>query len=204
MTVHAAKGLEFDCVFITGLEEGLFPHENSLSTVEGLEEERRLMYVALTRARMRLYLSHAQTRMLHGQTRFNMRSRFFDEMPEHTLKWVNVKKPSPNPSARGFSGASHSRDDAPSGYTPAWARSSRSGSGNSSPKEHLPIRAPKSDSNDPHAWMKVGLRVFHNKFGEGKILALEGVQDDARAQVDFPRHGVKWLALSLAKLTPID
>ncbi len=204
MTVHAAKGLEFDCVFITGLEEGLFPHENSLSTVEGLEEERRLMYVALTRARMRLYLSHAQTRMLHGQTRFNMRSRFFDEMPEHTLKWVNVKKPSPNPSARGFSGASHFRDDAPSGYTPAWARSSRSVSGNSSPKEHLPIRAPKSEANDPHAWMKVGLRVFHNKFGEGKILALEGVQDDARAQVDFPRHGVKWLALSLAKLTPID
>ena len=84
MTVHAAKGLEFDCVFITGLEEGLFPHENSLSSVEGLEEERRLMYVALTRARKRLYLSHAQTRMLHGQTRFNMRSRFFDEMPEVT------------------------------------------------------------------------------------------------------------------------
>src|SRR6185437_11987826 len=67
MTVHSAKGLEFDCVFITGLEEGLFPHENSLANSDGLEEERRLMYVAITRARKRLYLSFSQTRMLHGQ-----------------------------------------------------------------------------------------------------------------------------------------
>jgi DNA helicase-2/ATP-dependent DNA helicase PcrA len=66
MTVHASKGLEFDCVFITGLEEGLFPHENSMNDYDGLEEERRLMYVAITRARRRLYLSHSQTRMLHG------------------------------------------------------------------------------------------------------------------------------------------
>ena len=75
MTVHAAKGLEFSAVFITGLEEGLFPHENSVAEADGLEEERRLMYVAITRARDRLYLSLAQTRMLHGQTRYNLRSR---------------------------------------------------------------------------------------------------------------------------------
>ena len=74
MTVHAAKGLEFDCVFITGMEEGLFPHENSMSDRDGLEEERRLMYVAITRARKRLYLSHSQTRMLHGQTRYNLKA----------------------------------------------------------------------------------------------------------------------------------
>ena len=86
MTVHASKGLEFDCVFITGMEEGLFPHENSMTDRESLEEERRLMYVAITRARSRLYLSHAQTRMLHGQTRYNMKSRFFDELPEEALK----------------------------------------------------------------------------------------------------------------------
>ncbi len=204
MTVHAAKGLEFDCVFITGLEEGLFPHENSLSSVEGLEEERRLMYVAVTRARKRLYLSHAQTRMLHGQTRFNMRSRFFDEMPEHTMKWVNAKKPVAASSSRGFSGASGSRDYSSSAYTPAWARAVNTSGRKAPAQEALPVRAQRTDAADPHAWMKVGLRVFHNKFGEGKILALEGIQDDARAQVDFPRHGVKWLALSLAKLTPID
>jgi len=73
MTVHAAKGLEFDVVFLSGLEEGLFPHENSILEQDGLEEERRLMYVAVTRARERLYLSFAQSRMLHGQTRYNLR-----------------------------------------------------------------------------------------------------------------------------------
>ena len=85
MTVHSAKGLEFDAVFISGLEEGLFPHENSLNEADGVEEERRLMYVALTRARRRLYLSHAQTRMLHGQTRYNIASRFLDEIPEELV-----------------------------------------------------------------------------------------------------------------------
>ena len=88
MTVHSSKGLEFDCVFITGMEEGMFPHENSMSDRDGLEEERRLMYVAITRARKRLYLSHSQTRMLHGQTRYNLKSRFFDELPEAALKWI--------------------------------------------------------------------------------------------------------------------
>ena len=104
MTMHAAKGLEFDAVFVTGLEEGLFPHENSVTgrarrrawtrpgrRESGLEEERRLMYVAITRARQRLYLSFSQTRMLHGQTRYSMRSRFLDELPEASLKWLTPK-----------------------------------------------------------------------------------------------------------------
>lgn len=93
MSVHAAKGLEFDVVFITGLEQGLFPHENSVSQGrEGLEEERRLMYVAVTRARQRLYVSCAQTRMLHGQTRYCVPSGFLDEIPEQLLKKLNTKK----------------------------------------------------------------------------------------------------------------
>jgi DNA helicase-2/ATP-dependent DNA helicase PcrA len=92
MTVHSAKGLEFHTVFISGLEEGLFPHENSLSEQGGLEEERRLMYVALTRARRRLYLTLAQTRMLHGQTRYNVGSRFLEEIPEELMKRVNTTK----------------------------------------------------------------------------------------------------------------
>ncbi len=86
MTVHSAKGLEFAAVFITGLEEGLFPHEQSILEEDGLEEERRLMYVAITRARTRLYLSFTQTRMLHGQTRYNVASRFLDEIPENVVK----------------------------------------------------------------------------------------------------------------------
>ncbi|MFO1316254.1 MAG: UvrD-helicase domain-containing protein [Burkholderiales bacterium] len=89
MTVHSAKGLEFHTVFVTGLEEGLFPHENSLSEADGLEEERRLMYVAITRARRRLYLTHTQSRMLHGQTRYNIPSRFVGEVPPDLLQWLS-------------------------------------------------------------------------------------------------------------------
>ena len=88
MTVHAAKGLEFHTVFLSGLEEGLFPHENSLNETDGIAEERRLMYVAMTRARRRLYLTFAQSRMLHGQTRYNIASRFLHEIPEDCLKWL--------------------------------------------------------------------------------------------------------------------
>jgi len=93
-------------VFISGLEEGLFPHENSLTEQEGLEEERRLMYVALTRARRRLYLTHAQTRMLHGQTRYNIASRFLEEIPAELIKRVNTTKYSGFVVARGFESGS--------------------------------------------------------------------------------------------------
>ena len=102
MTVHAAKGLEFHAVFITGLEEGLFPHEQSANEESGLEEERRLMYVAITRARRRLYLSHAQSRMLHGQTRYSLPSRFLDELPEQVLLSLNRRAEPAYPS-----GSSH-------------------------------------------------------------------------------------------------
>jgi DNA helicase-2/ATP-dependent DNA helicase PcrA len=91
MTVHSSKGLEFHVVFITGLEEGLFPHEQSAMEKNGLEEERRLMYVAITRARTRLYISFSQNRMLHGQTRYNVASRFIDEIPTEILKWLTPK-----------------------------------------------------------------------------------------------------------------
>jgi DNA helicase-2/ATP-dependent DNA helicase PcrA len=100
MTVHSAKGLEFQSVFVTGLEEGLFPHEQSRNEDDGLEEERRLMYVAITRARSRLYLSFAQNRMLHGQTRYNVASRFLDEIPAGLVKWLTPRlgrEPLPEP-----------------------------------------------------------------------------------------------------------
>ncbi len=91
MTVHSAKGLEFNSVFISGLEEGIFPHENSLNEQGGLEEERRLMYVAMTRARRRLYLSYSQISMINGQTSYNVESRFVEEIPSETLKRINSK-----------------------------------------------------------------------------------------------------------------
>jgi len=190
MTVHAAKGLEFDCVFITGLEEGLFPHENAMSDFDGLEEERRLMYVAITRARKRLYLSHSQTRMLHGQTRYNIKSRFFDEMPEHTMKWLTPKTGVPQQAAWGSRPSHFGQSDSArawlDGATPA----------------PVPQRlAPQA--NGPNAWVRAGLQVFHAKFGEGAVVSVEGLGDDARAQVKFNRHGLKWLALSVAKLTQV-
>lgn len=98
MTVHAAKGLEFHNVFICGLEDGLFPHEQSAHETGGLEEERRLMYVAVTRARRRLYLAHAQSRMLHGQMRYSVPSRFLDEIPDALLKHLNAR-PAAKPAA---------------------------------------------------------------------------------------------------------
>ncbi|MBK7414979.1 MAG: UvrD-helicase domain-containing protein [Dechloromonas sp.] len=110
MTVHSAKGLEFDVVFISGLEQGLFPHENSVAQgQEGLEEERRLMYVAVTRARQRLYVSCAQTRMLHGQTRYCMPSNFLDEIPENLLLKLN-KKSAPAPTATPAFGGGYSAE----------------------------------------------------------------------------------------------
>jgi len=203
MTVHASKGLEFDAVFITGLEEGLFPHENAMNDFDGLEEERRLMYVAITRARKRLYLSHSQTRMLHGQTRYNLKSRFLDELPEECLKWITPKN-------AGFSnlGSSSAAGTGASGGVwpqtpsfnrharPAWGQSSLSTETYKSP----PVPVQKAA---PEHGITAGKNVFHTKFGEGKVLAVEGVGADARAQVNFPRHGVKWLALSVAKLTVV-
>ena len=175
MTVHASKGLEFHTVFITGLEQGLFPHQNSIDTDGGLDEERRLMYVAITRARRRLYLSFAQSRMLHGQVNYGMASGFLRELPESLLHWLTPKASmrktyeafapspalSPNPSTTGGRGA---------GGDGRW---------------------------------RSGQAVFHSKFGEGMIVDLEGSGADARVQVNFRKAGVKWLALEYAKLTPL-
>ncbi len=192
MTVHSAKGLEFDAVFITGIEEGLFPHENSLSDADGVEEERRLMYVAITRARQRLYLSFSQTRLLHGQTRYNVKSRFFDELPESALKWLS-------PRQAGF-GSGHARE-----YQSAWARGSGLGSIVGAGRVEPGFGAgPTTSSTGNGSGLRTGQSVFHAKFGEGVVLTLEGRGADARAQINFGRHGTKWLALGIAKLTPID
>ncbi|CAB3771460.1 DNA helicase [Burkholderia sp. MSh2] len=197
MTVHAAKGLEFSAVFITGLEEGLFPHENSVLESDGLEEERRLMYVAITRAKERLYLSFAQSRMLHGQTRYNVRSRFFDELPEHVLKWLTPKVEAGSRWGGRSDNAGYGRD---------WF--ARPGGGNreqivdAAVSAPLPAFANKQRAAD--TGFRVGQQVFHTKFGEGTVTALEGSGTDAKAQVKFKRHGEKWLALAVAKLQAVE
>jgi DNA helicase-2/ATP-dependent DNA helicase PcrA len=195
MTVHASKGLEFDGVFITGMEEGLFPHENAMADRAGLEEERRLMYVAITRARQRLYLSHSQTRMLHGQTRYNLKSRFYDELPEDCLKWLTPVAPAPMVYGSTPWPGAYARGPKPTAVQPAWS--------NSFAERGDPKGLGRSDPEpDRGTEIRAGMGVFHNKFGEGQVLAVEGAGTEARAQVRFARHGVKWLALSVAKLTP--
>jgi DNA helicase-2/ATP-dependent DNA helicase PcrA len=173
--VHAAKGLEFHAVFITGLEEGLFPHENSLTEQDGLEEERRLMYVAITRARQRLYVSFAQSRLLHGQTRYGLKSRFLDELPEAAVKWLTPRVP--------------------------FAAGGRFGQWQDSGVRASTPSVPPSRSGSSHG-VRVGQSVRHARFGEGVVVHLEGSGDDARAQVNFGPQGVKWLALAVAKLMP--
>ncbi len=182
MTVHSAKGLEFNVVFICGLEEGLFPHENSLNEDKGLEEERRLMYVAVTRARQRLYLCFAQTRMLHGQTRYNLPSRFLDEIPEDLLKWLT---------ARGGHGGQGSHGGYDHGAVPQ-----RLTFGDSP-------RRTSSHSASSASGFRIGQSVTHPKFGLGVIVNAEGTGSDARVQVNFGAAGVKWLALSVAKLDAV-
>ena len=175
------------------------------------------MYVAITRARQRLYLSFSQTRMLHGQTRYHVKSRFLEELPEAALKWISPKN-------QGFGSGFASS------YQQAWQRGSGMGSmvgagrnsGWAPPAAPSPAgrtafgqESPAWAAPVPHAMkqaaakenghgLRQGQSVFHTKFGEGVVLTLEGKGADARAQVNFGRHGAKWLALSVAKLTPIE
>lgn len=176
MTVHSSKGLEFHSVFLSGLEEGLFPHDNSRNEAGGLEEERRLMYVALTRARRRLYLSFTQSRMLHGQTRYNIPSRFLQEIPDSLLKWLQpVQKAMIGNKQPAF------RDPAPA----------------------IGRQISETGTLDSAAarW-RVGQNVVHAKFGAGVIVNCEGRGADARVEVKFGRAGTKWLLLEYAKLNP--
>jgi DNA helicase-2/ATP-dependent DNA helicase PcrA len=170
MTVHAAKGLEFHTVFVTGLEEGLFPHEQSLNVEDGVDEERRLMYVAITRARRKLYLSFAQSRMLHGQSRYNIQSRFVDEIPPDLLAWLSPQRLR----ARALD-------------TDAWSAPSAA-----------PARGTAQPAPGP-GW-RIGQSVRHAKFGVGVIVDSEGRGSDARVQVNFRDAGLKWLALEYARL----
>ncbi len=175
MTVHASKGLEFNMVFITGMEDGLFPHEQSSNDPDGLEEERRLMYVAVTRARQRLYLTLAQNRMLHGQTRYATRSRFLDEIPEDLLKWLT-------PRVQGWAANNHGTQQA--GYE-------------SAPRQ-------KQRTTLDLGGFRIGQLVRHAKFGEGVIIAAQGSGEDAKVQINFGAGvGLKLLMLKMAKIEAV-
>ena len=180
MTVHSSKGLEFDYVFMTGLEEGLFPHDNSLNDDGGLEEERRLMYVAITRAKKRLHFSYAQMRMLHGQTRYNVPSRFLDEVPAELLKWLSAKPKNLL---------------AMEPHAPL--------SGDYSNQNLSSFAASIGSATRTDSGFRIGQQVSHVKFGHGVIINADGSGKNVQVEVNFVDHGIKRLALEYAKLTAL-
>ncbi|MFF2410214.1 DNA helicase PcrA [Streptomyces sp. NPDC058092] len=177
MTLHTAKGLEFPVVFLTGMEDGVFPHMRALGQVKELEEERRLAYVGITRARERLYLTRAAMRSAWGQPSYNPPSRFLEEIPDQHLEW---KRTGPMAAPAGPT----------SGITSSLS-SSRSRSGPSG-------FATRRTSDKPTITLAVGDRVTHDQFGLGTVTAVEGFGDQAKATVDFGDERPKKLLLRYA------
>lgn len=190
MTLHSAKGLEFPLVFVCGLEEGLFPHQRSIEDIGGLEEERRLCYVGLTRAQRKLYLTHAEQRRLHGNYRYTTPSRFIREIPRNLLEEQGQRMSVSRPVYRSerYARRSGGRFGEPSGGR----------TGKRSGARYRAMSGAPIDGDDPP--MKLGQRVRHGKFGEGIVLAWEGSGSHARVQVNFEMAGTKWLVLAYANL----
>jgi len=202
MTLHSAKGLEFPCVFMIGLEDGVFPHSRSIGDPDELEEERRLAYVGITRAKERLHLSHAWCRTMYGSTQYNPPSRFLDEIPEHLVESVKGARRS-----TGTAGSATSRTAGTWGRgsdDDEWSGSVIGGRSRRDEAREAALRpAPPEPSGADRLGLKVGDDVRHGKFGEGVILALEGVGDKAEAVVRFPSVGEKRLLLAWAPLEPL-
>jgi DNA helicase-2/ATP-dependent DNA helicase PcrA len=179
MTLHSAKGLEFPVVFLCGLEDGLFPHQRSITDVQGLEEERRLCYVGTTRAMRHLYLSYAEQRRMHGIDSYGAPSRFIAEIPavlvEEIRPRVQVSRPAYVPASR-----------------PAPSRPSAG-----------PGMGRQRYQDESPGGLKLGQRVRHQKFGDGVVLSVEGHGSNARVQVNFERQGTKWLMMGYANLEAV-
>ncbi|HEX2148559.1 MAG TPA: 3'-5' exonuclease, partial [Actinomycetota bacterium] len=190
MTLHNAKGLEFPIVFLTGLEEGVFPHMRSLTEPDELEEERRLAYVGITRARQRLYLTHAWSRSLWGGVNYNPPSRFLKEIPEELVKRMG-EKPRRNNGSSGYSGGGSGGN---SGY-----------SGNRYPSRPVPTTTTRYPNLErATAGWRVGQEVSHTRWGTGVITSLTGSGEKAEAKIWFSDIGEKTLLLAYAPIKPTD
>lgn len=177
MTLHTAKGLEFDTVFVTGMEDGLFPHLRTFERAGELEEERRLAYVGLTRARKRLYLTRAEVRAIFGQPSHNPESRFLSEIPAHVLDWRRTGSIHPT---SNWAGRSSTRNST----TRKVLHSASSG--------QIPAAKPTA--------LAVGDRVLHATFGMGDVTAVHGAGDRQQVEVSFGSAGLKRLSVKHARL----
>lgn len=177
MTIHSAKGLEFPSVFIVGLEEGVFPSMQSNYSKSDTEEERRLAYVAITRAKKRLYLSNAKTRMIYGSTSHNRSSRFINEIPEHLVETVGSK-------------------------TKTFQQTRFSGVANVGSKQHVPSRGLSKNAVKPvkQPTYKAGDTVVHKVFGQGVLLSAQSTGNDTLLEISFEKTGTKKLMANFAKL----
>jgi DNA helicase-2/ATP-dependent DNA helicase PcrA len=191
MTLHTAKGLEYPVVFLTGMEDGVFPHSRSLGDPDELEEERRLCYVGITRARERLYLCHAWSRMLFGATDYYPPSRFLAEIPEELTHVLGAG------AQRGRSSSGGRRD--PVQHRQAAASAAMRGS----PSPSAPS-GPSGARGADGIGLRVGDDVTHDKFGEGVILELVGEGDKAEVVVHFRDVGEKRLLLAWAPLAKVS
>ena len=209
MTMHSAKGLEFPAVFIIGMEDGVFPHLRSIGEPDELEEERRLAYVGITRARERLYLSHAWSRTLYGSTQYNPPSRFLDEIPEALVESVQGNRRSSRRGSGGYGSSSRAsaERDVPTGRTFGGSGTSSGGSAWAEHRERVVDSAlkptPPSPSGADQLGLAVGDDVRHATFGEGVIQHLRGSGDKTEAVVHFRGIGEKTLLLSWAPLEKI-
>ena len=211
MTLHAAKGLEFPVVFIIGLEDGVFPHLRSLTEPDQLEEERRLAYVGITRARQRLYLTHAWSRTLFGGTQYNPPSRFLDEIPDGLIHDVEGHRRSSR-GGRSYGGVwgRGGRDWRSGGPSRDAGRSGGDGSGGdrglrvAAGRDRIVENAlkprPPARSGAESLGLKIGDDVRHKTFGEGVIIDMSGSGDKTEARVRFRDVGEKTLLLSWAPL----
>jgi DNA helicase-2/ATP-dependent DNA helicase PcrA len=204
MTIHAAKGLEFPVVFVGGLEENLFPNAMSINSREELEEERRLFYVAVTRAKHKLILTYANTRYRFGQLQQNDPSRFVDEMPQEHIDRSYAGNSARQPSSSGgwSSGSAFERMQRGFASAPTPPKQSYSvAPARPALKEHVPSENfVASDLRD----LQAGQRVEHQKFGFGKIARLEGASHNPIATIDFDQNGQKKIMLNYARLRIVD
>lgn len=204
MTIHASKGLEFDSVFITGLEEGLFPNEGNANNQDSMEEERRLMYVAITRARKNLFLTCSQSRMLYGRISFNRSSRFLDELPVENTKWLSPKNSRSKSNDFDNSDIYNYADQAQT--MPFWMQNKlkekQDMNETNAMAQKLAIKHTKIIQHDKI--FKINTNVFSTKFGEGTIVSIEGESEKALAKIRFKKHGDKILNLAMANLSVID